>query len=171
MDKIIGIKQMEYEDIPLLCKIGGDESEGNWKYLKRQLDNQGKKECSALLATYKGQIAGYVFIYYRCRWGALKNQGIPCVVDLVVFEDYRQKGIGMALMDAAEKIAAKYSEWVYLDVCLNSDYGPAQRLYIKRGYMPDGRGVYYEEEVCEINAECKNDDELTLCLVKHLKGE
>lgn len=55
-----------------------------------------------------------------------------------------------------------------MDVCLNSGYGPAQRLYIKRGYVPDGKGVYYEEKVCETDAVCKNDDELTLCLVKEL---
>lgn len=32
----------------------------------------------------------------------------------------------------------------------------------------DGKGIYYEEKVCEMNAVCKNDDELTLCLVKEL---
>lgn len=57
---------------------------------------------------------------------------------------------------------------IYLDVCLNSDYGPAQRFYIKRGYIPDGKGVYYEEKTCETDAVCRNNDELTLCLVKEL---
>ena len=47
---------------------------------------------------------------------------------------------------------------MYLDVCLNSEYGPAQWLYVKRGYVPDGKGVYYEEKVCETNADCKNDN-------------
>ena len=51
---------------------------------------------------------------------------------------------------------------------LNSDYGPAQRFYIKRGYIPDGKGVYYEEKICETDAVCRNNDELTLCLVKEL---
>ena len=71
-------------------------------------------------------------------------------------------------MDAAETIAKKYCNKIYLDVCLNSEYGPAQRLYIKRGYVPDGKGAYYEETVCATNADIKNDDELTLCLVKEL---
>lgn len=70
--------------------------------------------------------------------------------------------------ESAENIARKYNRKVYLDVCLNSDYGPAQRFYVKRGYVPDGKGVYYEEKVCETDAVCKNDDELTLCLVKKL---
>ena len=47
-------------------------------------------------------------------------------------------------------------------------YGPAQRFYIKRGYIPDGKGVYYKEKVCETDAVCRNDDELTLWLAKEL---
>ena len=71
-------------------------------------------------------------------------------------------------MNVAENIAKIHSDKIYLDVCLNSEYGPAQRFYIKRGYIPDGNGVYYEEKICETNAVCKNDDELTLCLIKQL---
>ena len=47
-------------------------------------------------------------------------------------------------------------------------YGPARRFYIKRGYIPDGKGVYYKEKVCKTDAVCRNDDELTLCLAKEL---
>lgn len=164
----IDVRIMEYDDIPLICKADSDESERNIIYLKNQLANQEKQECSALLALYNGEIAGYVFLYYKCKWGGLANCNIPGIVDLIVFEKYRKKGIATVLMNAAEEMAKKYCNKVYLDVCLNSEYGPAQRLYIKRGYVPDGKGVYYEEKVCETNAVCKNDDELTLCLVKEL---
>jgi len=91
-------------------------------------------------------------------------------VDLAVYELYRRKGIATALMDAAESEARKFHSKIYLDVCLNSEYGPAQCFYIKRGYVPDGAGVYFEGEVLGLNAPCRNDDELTLCLVKELKG-
>lgn len=164
----IDIRIMTYNDIPLVCKADNDESESNIIYLKNQLDNQNKQECSALLALYNGEIAGYVFLYYKCRWGGLANCNLPCIIDLIVFEKYRNNGIATALMDTAERIAKKHNNRIYLDVCLNSEYGPAQRLYAKRGYVPDGKGVYYEEKVCETNAVCKNDDELTLCLVKEL---
>ena len=164
----IVVRIMDYDDIPLICKADKDESESNIIYLKNQLDNQKKQECSALLALYNGEIAGYVFLYYKCRWGGLANCDLPCVIDLIVFEKYRKNRIATALMDTAEIIAKNHSNKVYLDVCLNSEYGPAQRLYVKRGYVPDGNGVYYEEKICETNAICKNDDELTLCLVKEL---
>lgn len=164
----IVVRKMGYDDILLICKADKDEREENIEYLKNQLKNQEKQECSALLALYQGEVAGYVFLYYKCKWGGLANCDIPGIVDLIVFEQYRKKGVATILMDIAEKIAQDYANKVYLDVCLSSEYGPAQRLYAKRGYIPDGKGVYYEEKVCETNAICKNNDELTLCLVKEL---
>lgn len=165
----ISVRLMNCADIPLICKADNDESEKNKAYLKNQLVNQEKQECSALLALYNGEVAGYVFLYYKCKWGGMANCNIPGIVDLFVFEKYRKKGVATTLMDSAEEIANKHCDKVYLDVCLNSEYGPAQRLYVKRGYVPDGKGAYYEERICETNAICKNDDELTLCLVKEFK--
>lgn len=164
----IDVRAMGYEDIPFICAADGDESQENAAYLKRQLDNQEKRECSAFLALCNGAAAGYVFLYYQCRWGGLGGHDIPGVVDLVVFEKYRRKKIATILMDIAEETARRYGDRVYLDVCLNSDYGPAQRLYAKRGYIPDGKGVYYEDKICGTDAVCRNNDELTLCLIKEL---
>ena len=163
------IRQINAEDITDICKAQNDTSEKNRNYFKNQVANQEKENSTALLALYRGEIAGYVFLYFKCKWGGLGNQGIPGVVDLKVLEPYRKKGIGNRLMDVAEEIAGAYGDKVYLDVCLNSDYGAAQRLYIKRGYLPDGKGVYYEEKICPVDAPCKNDDELTLCVVKDLR--
>ena len=72
-------------------------------------------------------------------------------------------------MDAAEALAAKASDTVYLGVGLHSGYGSAQRMYIKRGYIPDGSGVWYKDEVCEPYSQCRNDDDLVLYLSKKLK--
>ncbi len=164
----IDIRVMNYDDIPSICREDGDESEENIAYLKRQLDNQKENECTALLALYNGTAAGYVFLYHKCRWGGLAGHNIPGVADLIVFKKYRRKKIAAMLLDEAENIAKQYCNKIYLDVCLNSGYGPALRFYIKRGYIPDGKGVYYKEKICETNAVCRNDDELTLCLVKEL---
>ena len=106
----IDVRIMDYDDIPLICKADNDESESNVAYLRNQLDNQNKKECSALLALYNGEIAGYVFLYYECRWGGLSNCGLPCVIDLIVFEKYRKNGIATALMDIAEDIAKEFKK-------------------------------------------------------------
>ncbi len=55
---------------------------------------------------------------------------------------------------------------VCLGVGLHSGYGGAQRLYAKRGYLPDGSGVWYRDAVCEPYAICRNDDDLILYLSK-----
>ena len=111
------------------------------------------------------KLAGYVFLYYKCRWGWLAGHNIPGIVDLFVFEKYRRKKIATLLLDAAENIAGQHCNKIYLDVCLNSGYGPAQRFYIKRGYIPDGKGVYYKEKICEADVAYRNDDELTTMVV------
>lgn len=71
-------------------------------------------------------------------------------------------------MDTAEQIAAGFADTVYLGVGLHSGYGSAQRMYIKRGYIPDGSGVWYGDHICEPYTDCCNDDDLILYLSKKL---
>lgn len=111
----------------------------------------------------------YINIYFRPEQGAFSNQGIPEIVDFGVLEKYRCRGIGSKLMDVAEQLAGEYSDTVYLGVGLHSGYGSAQRLYIKRGYLPDGSGVWYKDVVCEPYSSCCNDDDLILYLSKKLR--
>lgn len=134
----------------------------------RLRDNTAGKAVS-IAADYEGEPAGYVSVYPYCMWGALGGKGYPEIVDFNVLEKFRNKGVGTKLMDIAEQIAAEYSDTVYLGVGLHSGYGAAQRLYVKRGYVPDGSGVWYGGKVCPQYAECLNDDDLNLYLYKKLK--
>ncbi|MCM1022698.1 MAG: bifunctional histidine phosphatase family protein/GNAT family N-acetyltransferase [Prevotella sp.] len=134
----------------------------------RLRDNVAGKAVS-IAADYEGEPAGYVSVYPYCMWGALGGRGYSEIVDFAVLEKFRKKGVGTALMDIAEKIAGEYSDTVYLGVGLHSGYGAAQRLYIKRGYVPDGSGVWYGDKVCPPYAECANDDELNLYFYKKLR--
>ena len=106
--KNIEVRIMDYDDITLICKADNDESKSNVVYLRNQLDNQKKQECSALLALCNGEIAGYVFLYYKCRWGGLANCDLPCIIDLIVFERYRKNGVATALIDIAERIVKEH---------------------------------------------------------------
>ena len=72
-------------------------------------------------------------------------------------------------MDTAERIAAEYAAVVYLGVGLHSGYGSAQRMYVKRGYIPDGSGLWYRDRQCQPHAPCRNDDDLVLYFSKKLK--
>lgn len=134
----------------------------------RLRDNVTGKAVS-IAADYDGEPAGYVSVYPYCMDGALGGKGLSEIVDFNVLEKFRRKGVGTVLMDIAEKIAAEYSDTAYLGVGLHSGYGAAQRLYVKRGYVPDGSGVWYGDKICNPYSACVNDDDLILYLSKKLK--
>lgn len=161
------IRNMEQKDIQI---ITNEEIAQGWhatteKYEMR-FQHQTEGKSIALVAEYKGSIAGYINVYPNSEWGAFANKGYPEIVDFGVLEKYRRRGIGNKLMDIAEKIASEYSNIVYLGVGLHHGYGSAQRMYVKRGYIPDGTGVWYGEKVCEQYADCCNDDDLVLYMSK-----
>ncbi|MCM1578930.1 MAG: bifunctional histidine phosphatase family protein/GNAT family N-acetyltransferase [Ruminococcus sp.] len=139
--------------------------------LQRRLADAVSGKAVALAADIDGKPAGYVSLYPYCMWGALGGKGYPEIVDLAVLEKYRNRGVASALLDTAERLAAEFSDTVYLGVGLHRGYGAAQRLYIKRGYIPDGSGVWYKDKPCEPYGECRNDDELVLYLYKKNGGE
>ena len=86
------------------------------------------------LAEYDGKVAGLCTLVLNPTEGPWGDKGIPEIVDLSVFIEFRGKGIGNKLMDIAENEASKISDMVYLGVGVHSGYGPAQRLYVSRGY-------------------------------------
>ena len=140
---------------------------GDW--LKRIKDEADGK-CITLTAVYNGQTAGYVYLYKTVNEGPFKGKGWPIIVDFNVLKKYQRKGIGNRLMDAAEKIAAEYADTVCLGVGVCDSYGSAQRMYIKRGYLPDGSGVWYQDKQCvQYETVCTVDDDLIMYLYKKLK--
>jgi len=139
------------------------------KYLTR-LKDQAEGKCISLTALYEGQPAGYVNVYIKGLGGAFSGKGLPEIVDFGVLEKYQRRGIGNKLMDIAEQIAGQYADTVWLGVGLHCGYGSAQRMYVKRGYVPDGTGVWYQGRPCEqYETEIENNDDLQLFLSKDLR--
>lgn len=168
-DNEILIRDMQPTDAQIITD--GEIAQG-WeasvdKYEMR-LKHQAEGKSISLVAEYLGNVAGYINVYPASEWGAFGGKGLPEIVDFGVLEKYRMHGIGGRLMDVAEEVAAKYADTVYLGVGLHYGYGSAQRMYIKRGYIPDGTGVWYKDAVCEQYADCCNDDDLVLYLSRLL---
>lgn len=138
------------------------------KYISR-LQDAADGKCIALCAEWNGEPVGYISVYPDCSWGAFGDRGWPEIIDFAVLQKARRHGVGTALMDAAERIAADFADHVYLGVGLHEGYGAAQRMYVKRGYVPDGSGVWYGDRVCPQYEGCCNDDDLVLYLYKRLK--
>ena len=163
------IRNLQQKDIQI---ITDEEIAQGWhatteKYEMR-FRHQAEGKAIALVAEYKGNVAGYINVYPDSQWGAFAHKGYPEIMDFGVLEKYRRNGIGSRLMDIAEQVASAYSDVVYLGVGLHSGYGSAQRMYVKRGYLPDGTGVWYQDKVCEPYGDCCNDDDLVLYLSKTL---
>ncbi len=164
------IRKMEQADIeffPAAFKAQGWEKPQSQfeRYYKRQQN----KEIQVFVAEASGAPAGYVLLLPYDPHGPFSLRRIPAISDFNVLKKYQRNGIGSRLLDAAEAAAAEISDEVCLGVGLHSGYGPAQRLYIKRGYLPDGSGVWFQDKPLSPYTACVNDDNLVLYLSKKLK--
>lgn len=166
-DDEVTIRDMEDADAMIIAaaEIAQGDHVSVEKYQTR-LRDRAEGRCAALVAEYCGCAAGYVNVYYDSTWGAFAKRGLCEIVDFGVLEKYRRRGIGKKLMDAAEALAFEKADAVYLGVGLHAGYGSAQRMYIKRGYVPDGSGAWYKDTACAPYGACANDDELVLYLSK-----
>ena len=153
--------------------ITHEEHLQGWTHQKKEKYEQRLKDvadnkCVALVAEYKGEVAGYFNVYPNTMCSSFGGQGFPELIDLGVFKKYRNHGIGNILMQVAEDIAKKYADTVIIGVGLHRDYGAAQRMYVKRGYVPDGSGIWWQGKPLEPYADLKNDDEAALYMAKKL---
>ena len=141
---------------------------GREEILARYFLEQESGEREVLVAEIDGAVAGYVTILPSAKHGPFASI-CPELSDFNVFEPFRNKGIGNRLLEKAEQGVKRFSGKVCLGVGLHLGYGPAQRLYIKRGYIPDGTGVWYRNKPLEMGASCQNDNDLVLYLSKDLQ--
>ena len=109
---------------------------------------------------------GYLTVLWRGEEGPFVGQGWPLITDFNVFVPYQRRGVGTRLMDKAEQSAFARASRVCLGVGLHSGYGAAQRMYAKRGYLPDGSGAWWQDKPLAQYAPCENDDDLVLYLYK-----
>ena len=133
--------------------------------LTRYFKEQESGEREVLVAEVEGAVAGYITILPCAKQGPFAGMA-PELSDFNVFEPFQNQGIGNLLLEEAEKRVKLISNKVTLGVGLHSGYGPAQRLYIKRGYIPDGSGVWYRNQPLEMNDTIQNNDDLVLYLSK-----
>ena len=138
---------------------------GREEILARYFLEQESGEREVLVTEIDGAVASYVTILPSAKHGPFAEVYSE-LSDFNVFEPFQNQGIGNLLLEEAEKRVKLISDKVTLGVGLHSGYGPAQRLYMKRGYIPDGTGVWYQNQPLEMNATIQNNDDLVLYLSK-----
>jgi len=137
-------------------------------YEKYFSEQQARKRL-VFVAEYDNEFAGYVTIQWESPYLYFKERDIPEIKDLNTLIKFRNNGIATELMNIAEEsIQQNGYSIIGIGVGLYSDYGIAQRMYIKRGYNFDGRGLMYKGKEIEPGNHVLVDDSLTLSMFKKL---
>lgn len=168
-DLNINIRSMTFSDIDIICN---NFKEQNWNKPKEQFEhyyeNQKSGKLKIIVASVDNDIAGYLTIKPQAKVGPFASKNIPEISDLNVFMKYQKRGIANKLLDFTENLVSEKSDTICLGVGLHSGYGQAQRIYVKRGYVPDGTGVWYSDKKSEPYKSYPIDDDLVLYMYKKL---
>lgn len=136
---------------------------------KKYLQEQINKTRSIFVAKSKGKFCGYVTLKWQSNYPSFLEKNIPEISDLNVLPDNRKQGIGTALIQTCEKLASEKGKiMIGLGVGLIEDYGNAQRLYFKLGFIPDGKGLHYKNQPIKYGMNVIADDDLNIFLIKRL---
>lgn len=136
-------------------------------YLKYLLESRNRTR-TMLTAEFEDEFAGYVTIVWHSDYRAFREAGVPEIVDFNVLKKFQRQGCGTLLLDEAERLIKERSEKAGLGVGLYPAYGPAQIMYVKRGYVPDGRGICQGGQPLDYGQTALVNDDLVLYFIKEL---
>jgi GNAT superfamily N-acetyltransferase len=123
----------------------------------------------SVIAWAEGAPVGYGGLVWRPAYEPFRAVGVPEIDNLGVDVKVRQQGVATRLIGFFEERARERgARAIGLGVGLYADYGPAQRLYFKLGYRPDGRGITSANLPVAPMARVRLDDDLVLWLTKDL---
>lgn len=164
------IVPLSAEIIKMLTTIDGGNGwksdAASWAH-KLAAQNRGERDTFVLLLD--GVPVGYASIVWQSGYAYFAEKGIPEINDLSVSAEFRERGFGRKIVAYLEQHVAKTGrKTVGLGVGLYADYGSAQRLYAKMGYIPDGLGISYSDEPVAPGGIIPIDDEACLYLTKDL---
>jgi ribosomal protein S18 acetylase RimI-like enzyme len=164
------IQLLESKDIPEIARafqqLGWNKPASQYE---RYLAQQELGVRDVYVAFVEGEFAGYLTICWESSYESFFIRSIPEIVDFNVLPKFRRMGIGTQLMDKAESEIARVSSLAGIGVGMTSDYGAAQRLYVLRGYIPDGLGLHWKDHHVHYHEDIVVDDNLALYLTKTLK--
>jgi GNAT superfamily N-acetyltransferase len=167
--KQLAIRPLEGRDV---APISAAFSDLGWNkprsQYERYLSEQQSATRTVFVAFVAEDFAGYVTVNWSPTYPPFRTGGIPEIQDFNVLPPFRRQGIGTRLMDEAERKVSVRSGVVGIGVGMSPDYGAAQRLYVLRGYVPDGRGLTSDGSPVRQGDEITVNDGLVLHLTKTL---
>lgn len=170
IEKMIEIKRLEQMQVK---RLHDSFCSANWgkpiSLFEKYLEEQTRGTREVLVAFYQDDIAGYGTLLWESKYDFFKKRDIPEINDLNVLPNFRGKGIATLILNDFEKMVAKSYSKVGIGFGLYKDYGAAQSIYIKRGYLPNKEGATYNYESVVPGRSYPIDDDLVLWFVKNLK--
>lgn len=162
------IRIMTNEDIESLTQFAKGH-EDTPDYFFHSFDEQLQDKRLVFIAFQDEQIVGYAHLNRYPQYQPFRSLGIPEIQDLYVHPDFRRCGIGQKLVEECEARAkSERLEDIGIGVGVGANFGAAQRLYARMGYVPDGAGVVFERQSVSVGEVRAVDDRLCLMLVKAL---
>lgn len=162
---MIKIREATKSDLSVLYdlyRVIGKKDDGYFEHMMEQ-------GAIILIASLDGEDCGFCIYNPRPRYSVYRKLGIPEIQDLNVIPAARRNGVASALIKWCEGMArSRNCSQIGISVGLFKDYGPAQILYTKMGYVPDGNGVTYDRESIRPYTSYIIDDNLSLMMVKDL---
>lgn len=163
------IKPVRSEDLAWVVEmftrhVYPDDAEGAHLHFADHAEGGG----ATFLAFVRSELAGYITIRWQSTHPSFRRENIPLIHDLLVFSAFQRRGVASRLMDEAEALIATRASKAGITVGLFDAYGPAQRLYARRGYVPDGRGACQAQRPLQKGEVVTMDDDLILWLTKEL---
>lgn len=164
------LQRVQEVDLPrLVPEFAREFLGGNRKRAEDHFEDHASGEGTSVIAREGGHLAGFVTIRWQSNDPLLRSENVPLIHQLEVLPRFQRRGLGDALLEEAERLVASRSRRVAITVGLDRAYGPAQRLYARRGYIPDGRGVCLGHEPVKKGSTVEVNDELIFWLLKDLE--
>lgn len=167
--KQLAIRTLEERDVgPISAAFGTLGWNKPRSRYERYLSEQQSGARTVFVAFLGEEFAGYATVVWTPSYPPFLASGIPEIQDFNVLPRFRRRGIGTRLMDEAEQKISKRSDVAGIGVGMSPDYGAAQRLYVLRGYVPDGKGLTSGGTPVREGDEITVNDGLVLYLTKTL---
>lgn len=164
------IREMIEEDCPKFYQAFQNKYRNRSKEQVQELyELHNQNQNKVFVAVVQEMLVGYVYIRRKSKAGPFSGEWIPEITELYVVKEFRNHGIGTELMNEAERYVKSVSRKVCIGVGLHNEFGSAQRLCVKRGYVPDGSGIWYEGSNLQESDYCKNDEGLKLYMSKYVE--
>jgi GNAT superfamily N-acetyltransferase len=167
---VADIRQLRADDVEAIPHIDGGPAwhGGPEKWNRYWTEHSGGLRVS-MVAAIGNRLAAYGSLVWRSQYPPFAEAGIPEIQDMVTDQAWRKRGLATSLIAAFEDLARGAGcPVIGIGVGLYADYGPAQKLYVRLGYRPDGRGLTYDNAPVTPGETIRVDDDLVLWLTKVL---